>query len=78
MKVSKAELEKAKEKRDVEFLLRVVRTNAKMEQDVREYLVEILEGLINRKIKRPPWRPAKSETAQRRYLIATRVTALRK
>jgi len=66
MKVSKAELEKAKEKRDVEFLLRVVRTNAKMEQDVREYLVEIFEGLINRKIKRPPWRPAKSETAQRR------------
>ena len=58
MKVSKAELEKAKEKRDVEFLLRVVRTNAKMEQDVREYLVEILEGLINRKIKRLPWRPA--------------------
>ena len=73
MKVSKAELEKAKEKRDVEFLLRVVRTNAKMEQDVRVYLVEILEGLINRKIKRLPWRPAKSETAQRRYLITTRV-----
>ena len=44
-----------------------------MEQDVRDYLVEILEGLINRKIKRLPWRPAKSETAQRRYLIATRV-----
>jgi hypothetical protein len=76
--VTKAHLEKAKEKRDVEFLLRVVRTNAEMEQDVREYLVEILEGIINRKIKRPPHRPAKSETAQRRYRIAERVLEIEK
>jgi hypothetical protein len=73
MVVTKAHLENAKEKRDVEFLLRLVRTNAQMEQDVREYLVEILADLINRKIKRPAHRPAKSETAQRRYLIAERV-----
>ena len=73
MRVTRTDLEKAKEKRDVEFLLRVVRTNPEMDQEVREYLVEILEALISRKIKRPAHRPAKSETAQRRYLIATRV-----
>src|SRR6188508_1429253 len=30
-------------------------------------------GLSTEKLNALPWRPAKSETAQRRYLIATRV-----
>ena len=47
MRVTKADLEKAKDKRDVEFLLWVVRTNAAMEEEVSEYFVHILEEFIN-------------------------------
>jgi hypothetical protein len=72
MRVPKSRLEKAEKERDVEFLLGLVRTNPPMEQEVRHYLAKILEDLINRKIRRPAHRPAKTATEARRYKIATR------
>jgi cation transport regulator ChaB len=72
MRVSKDDLDKARRERNVEFLLRVVRTNSDLPQEVRDYLADILGDLINRKIKRPAHRPAKSETLIRRQRIATR------
>ena len=70
--VTRADLDKAKSDRDVEFLLGVVKDNPKMTQELRNYLVEILGDLIHRKIRRPAHRPAKTATGVRRYKIATR------
>jgi hypothetical protein len=70
--VTKVHLDKAKKDRDVEFLLGIVKDNPEMTQELRNYLVEILSDLINRKIRRPAHRPAKTATEVRRHQIATR------
>jgi hypothetical protein len=74
--LTKEVLDRAKEERDVKFLLGLIRKNPKMEQKVRDYLAQILEDLINRKIRRPAHRPAKNETVTRRYKIATRALVI--
>jgi len=74
--VNKSDLDRAKRERDVEYLLWAIRTNPKMEKEVRHYLADILSDLINRRIRRPAHRPAKNETVARRYKIATRALVI--
>jgi hypothetical protein len=74
--VIKYHVEQALRERDFAYLTDLIRNNAEMSPETREYLADILLGLLTGKTKFPKHRPKKKATHDKNRAIAERVLKL--